>query len=122
MASLTLEVRLGGIYALERIARDSPRDRWTIMEVLTAYVRQNARWLPLDTGAAQDPRTDIQAILTVLGRRRVPPDWRDPEFLYLQGTDLRGLGLRGAQLDRAHLGHAHLEKADLRDAISSPRS
>ncbi len=40
-----LEVRLGGIYALERIARDSPRDHWTIMEVLTAYVRENARWI-----------------------------------------------------------------------------
>src|SRR5205085_43814 len=37
-----LAVRLGGIYALERIARDSPRDHWQIMEVLTAYVRQNA--------------------------------------------------------------------------------
>jgi hypothetical protein len=31
-----LEVRLGGIYALERIARDSPRDHWSIIEVLTA--------------------------------------------------------------------------------------
>src|SRR4051794_11504205 len=41
-----LEVRLGGIYALERIARDSPRDHWTIMEVLTASVRQNAPWAP----------------------------------------------------------------------------
>jgi hypothetical protein len=40
-----LEVRLGGIYALERIAYDSPRDHWTIMEILTAYVRQNARWI-----------------------------------------------------------------------------
>src|SRR5829696_5072486 len=39
-----LEVRLGGIYALERIARDSPRDHWTIMEVLTAYIRRNAPW------------------------------------------------------------------------------
>lgn len=37
-----LEVRLGGIYALERIAKDSPKDYATIMEVLTAYVRQNA--------------------------------------------------------------------------------
>lgn len=34
-----MEIRLGGIYALERIARDSERDFWTIMEVLTAYVR-----------------------------------------------------------------------------------
>src|SRR5207248_11751254 len=41
-----LEVRLGGIYALERIARDSSRDHWTIMEVLTAYVRQNAGSVP----------------------------------------------------------------------------
>ena len=37
-----VEVRLGAIYALERIAFDSPRDHWPIMEVLTAYVRQNA--------------------------------------------------------------------------------
>ena len=37
-----LQVRLGGIYALERIARDSPGDHWPIMEVLTAFVRENA--------------------------------------------------------------------------------
>jgi hypothetical protein len=30
-----LAVRLGGIYALERIARDSERDHWPMMEVLT---------------------------------------------------------------------------------------
>src|SRR5215210_8302934 len=48
-----LEIRLGGIYALERIAKDSPatrvspgRDYSTVMEVLTAYVRENAP-LPL---------------------------------------------------------------------------
>jgi hypothetical protein len=78
-------VRLGGIYALERIARDSPKDHWTIMEVLTAYVRQHAPSPPpakassgLDDGKSETsetsplkPRTDIQAILTVLGRRTV---------------------------------------------------
>jgi hypothetical protein len=37
---INLEVRLGGIYALERIARDSPRDHWTIIEVLSTYVRR----------------------------------------------------------------------------------
>lgn len=42
-----IEIRLGAIYALERIARDSPRDHWTIMEVLTAYVRQNAPAAPI---------------------------------------------------------------------------
>jgi hypothetical protein len=74
-----LEVRLGGIYALERIARDSPKDHWTIMEVLTAYVRRNAPWPPVPPATAgraagagepqppPKPRTDIQAILTVPG-------------------------------------------------------
>ncbi|HEY6248387.1 MAG TPA: hypothetical protein VI685_00410, partial [Candidatus Angelobacter sp.] len=36
-------VRVGGIYALERIAKDSERDHWTVMEVLTAYIRDNAQ-------------------------------------------------------------------------------
>jgi hypothetical protein len=31
-----LSVKLGGIYALERIAKDSPKDHWQVMEVLTA--------------------------------------------------------------------------------------
>src|SRR5215217_4967771 len=43
LGSEKLEIRLGGIYALERIARDSPeRDYSTVIEVLTAYVRQNS--------------------------------------------------------------------------------
>ncbi|GMG82254.1 hypothetical protein LNKW23_14670 [Paralimibaculum aggregatum] len=37
-----LEVRLGAIYALERIAEDSARDHIQIMEILCAYIRQNA--------------------------------------------------------------------------------
>ena len=37
-----LEVRLGAIYALERIAQDSLRDHITVMEILCAYVRNNA--------------------------------------------------------------------------------
>jgi len=37
-----LEVRIGAIYALERIAQDSPRDHIQIMEILCAYIRENA--------------------------------------------------------------------------------
>ncbi|MEL7000341.1 MAG: hypothetical protein AAFP68_18960, partial [Pseudomonadota bacterium] len=37
-----LEVRLGAIYALERIAQDSERDHITVMETLCAYIRENA--------------------------------------------------------------------------------
>jgi hypothetical protein len=46
LGSEHLDVRVGGIYALERIARDSPEDRATIEEVLTAYLRDHAPWPP----------------------------------------------------------------------------
>ncbi|MCA1681508.1 MAG: hypothetical protein LC777_22470, partial [Actinobacteria bacterium] len=42
-----IDVRLGGIYALEQIARDSPKqDHRTTMEVLTAFLQVHAPWSP----------------------------------------------------------------------------
>jgi hypothetical protein len=38
-----LYIRLGGIYALERIAKDSAKDHWQVIEILTAFVREKAR-------------------------------------------------------------------------------
>ena len=50
-----LEVRIGAIYALERISQDSLRDHVQIMEILTAYIRQNA---PADQAEDfRDPET-----------------------------------------------------------------
>jgi hypothetical protein len=43
LGSEKLDVRIGGIYALERIARDSARDHPTVMEVLTAFIREHSR-------------------------------------------------------------------------------
>ncbi len=37
-----VEVRVGAVYALERIAQDSGRDHIQIMEILTAYIRENS--------------------------------------------------------------------------------
>jgi hypothetical protein len=131
-----LAVRLGGIYALERIARDSEKDHWPIMEVLTAYVRENAPWRPKppkDTPPQQDnpcpkgdpaaaqgqppPKlaTDIQAILTVLGRRDRTHEMED-QHLDLRETDLRAANLKYAHLEGAYLMHAHLEGAILHQA------
>jgi hypothetical protein len=42
LGSDKLEVRLGGIYSLERIAYDSDRDHWTIMEVLTSFIQEKS--------------------------------------------------------------------------------
>src|SRR5215217_4381641 len=56
-----LEIRLGGIYALERIAVDSfametspGRDYSTVMEVLTAYIRENTRQAPEPSNGSSD--------------------------------------------------------------------
>ena len=48
------DVRIGAIYALERITKDSPADQPTIMEVLTAYVREHAP-IPSVTSARKPP-------------------------------------------------------------------
>jgi hypothetical protein len=42
LGSDKLDVRIGGIYALERVARDSARDHPTVMEVLTAFIREHS--------------------------------------------------------------------------------
>ncbi len=107
LGSDKMEVRLGGIYALERIAFDSDKDYWPIMETLTAYVRERAPWQepPLSECAGSSgkesaatatlglatlkPATDIQAILTVLGRRKYRYGQKEEKGrLYLRNTDL----------------------------------
>jgi uncharacterized protein YjbI with pentapeptide repeats len=131
LGSEKLEVRLGGIYALERIARDSERDHWPIMEVLTAYVRKRSPAAEVaEDGTKPDPtpvKTDIQAILTVIGRRKVdfdPPQQRldlsrtNLTLASLPGAHLAGANLLfaqlfGADLSAADLSGANLSKADL---------
>ena len=116
-----IEIRLGAIYALERIAHDSPRDHWTIMEVLTAYVRQNAPVAPIgnppEKPLPEKPRTDIQAILSVLGRRLVGPKRERPDqHLDLSSTHLQGASLYKANLQGADLRKTNLQRANLTNA------
>ena len=67
-----IEVRLGGIFALEQIAKDDPaKYHWQVMEVLTAYVRENT---PTDGEPREKPREDVQTALTVVGRRKIEHD------------------------------------------------
>ena len=134
LGSPVLEVRLGGIYALERLARDSADVQPEIVEVLAAYVREHAGWgfdsareeisgLPAgvadrsDAIEAPDVPTDVRAAMTVLGRRDPSRD-RAEYQLELGAIDLRRLVLLGdqAQLAGARLAGAHLEGADLEGA------
>jgi hypothetical protein len=125
----SLDVRLGGIYALARIAHDSDTHRLAIFEILTAYVRGHAPWppppglegeplYPADMPLEEIPilkvrLPDVQAALIVLGERPVRDD--DPP-VDLHDTDLRRADLHGTHLEMAHLRKVHLEKAYLRGA------
>lgn len=122
-----LEVRLGGLYALERIALDSrgSEDNYlrVVVDVLAAYVRENipkaapsaakppsAEGEKQARGARPRPRVDIQTALAILGR--LP----QKEAVNLANADLRGADLRRAVLYKADLSGAILESADLSGA------
>jgi uncharacterized protein YjbI with pentapeptide repeats len=129
-----LDVRLGGIYALERIARDSDDDHRTIMEVLTAFVREHsARAAPGPTtgiailaaapvapspddaqGEPEKLSTDVEAVLTVLKRRR--PRDRGDDRLDLSGAHLEGAFFVGASLEKTSFADAHLDRASFSGA------
>jgi hypothetical protein len=95
----TLDVRIGGVYALERVARYSARDDPTVIEVLTAFIRVHSHeQLPAPGGggtpSAQITRPDVQAAITVIGRR--DPD-RDIQPCDLTDVNLPGVNLTGAR-------------------------
>jgi uncharacterized protein YjbI with pentapeptide repeats len=127
-----IDVRRGGIYALGRLANDSPPgDRATITDILTAFVREHAPWPPRLPGqyVAHAPiqqvpelrvrAADVQAAMTVLTERQPAAD--EPRRLELRAVDLRKVSLayanlQGAHLDGANLQQALLEHADLQGA------
>jgi hypothetical protein len=110
-----LEIRLGGIYALERLARRSEKDYWPIMEILATYVRERAS--VRKTQRLKEPPgrlvPDIQAALDVMGRRRHSYTDGESQRLDLRGTDLRRANLAGGKFAGTILSEVHLEGATL---------
>jgi uncharacterized protein YjbI with pentapeptide repeats len=130
-----IQVRLGGIYALERISRESESDYWPIMEILTGFVREHARWKGEDTTSSQTvahmdqleapqqsnlrPPADIAAVLTVIMRRDAENRKREQSEVRefnLTSADLRGAALQYAHLEGVRLHETHLEGANLHGA------
>ena len=106
-----IETRFSAIYALERIAKDSPSYHWTIMEILAAFIRENApvnREYEDELHDSSKLPTDIQTALTVIGRR---DSSKDPvnQKLDLRNTDLSNADLTEANLSRAILVGANLQ-------------
>lgn len=121
IGSDTLEGRVGAIYALERISRDSPRDQQTVADVLATYLRERS------PKKAKDPRSpaDIQAALAVIARSKpagtpppTGPPWSAQHWVNLSGIRASGLTLVNADLSGADLtgtdfgNREYIKKAD----------
>ncbi|WUD70225.1 pentapeptide repeat-containing protein [Streptomyces sp. NBC_00510] len=133
LGSASPEVRIGAVYALERIARDSVADRGPIAEVLCSFVKRTGPAAPLGerptprdaarkgelarTYGGEEPLSlrspDRQAAMTVLGRRARTPYFQE---LRLDRTDLRRARLVFADLVDADLHYSDLTDAGLNGA------
>jgi len=126
------QIRLGGIYSLKRIARDSKKDYWTIIEILSAFIREKAQvkefhgegQRPIQT-ASLDVLAALKAISTLLdlgspedriNLEEVALCCAELEGVNLSLADLRWADLRSANLSEARLSHACFLDADLTDA------
>jgi hypothetical protein len=129
-----LEVRLGGIYALEQAARESPRRRRAVAELMMAYLKRShplrpndhrlrivrarnqiARIAPIAPACESTvarPWPDTQAALGVLVG--LPSDARGR--FDLAGADLVGVRLPGADFSGIDLRDASIADADLEGA------
>lgn len=120
-----MEVRIGGIYALEQIAKDSQKYEnldsyhWTVMEILTAFIRERSRIYPQTEQHQEDQIqsviTDVQAALTVIGRRNSSTE-KDEQILNLSQTNLSKANLSKFNFQRAILKGSNLQKANLTEA------
>lgn len=100
----SLEIKLGGIYALERIARDSPeRDYGTVMKVLAAYVREKARWTAETRSVSSLPSTEAS------DQNGGTDQYKEPS-LHLPPTDIQSILDVFTQLEGNRL--AHLERVE----------
>lgn len=100
----SMAVRVGGVYALERIGNDSAKDRTTIVYVLGAFIRERSKVI---RDRQDDPNEDVKAGLRAASRllklSSAKLDLRDAD---LRNADLSGfkasqLLLDGARLDGA---------------------
>ncbi|GAA3036823.1 pentapeptide repeat-containing protein [Actinokineospora globicatena] len=122
-----LQARLGGIYALQRLAADSPRDVPIVVSVLVGFITSTVERADPITGSGCADRVspDIQAGFAVLVDQHGGDEVRDMDLARacLNGSDLAQLirfdldGNKprrfGQKPARLNLSEAHLVGADL---------
>ncbi len=130
-----MEVRLGGIYALQRIMQDSHRDQPTIANVLAAYLRSHASGPPpkgnsspadvlaaFSVLATRNPRYDDSltlnlAAIWVTNSKRVPVSMSHDEKLEPCRLTSKPAQLANVDFSSAHLSNVMLNHADMDHAI-----
>ncbi len=125
------EVRLGALYALERIAQDSLRDHIRIMKIICGYVRINRLlWDAKVRKIEKEPvQEDIRAAINIIANRynwttdknhlKTEKNQRyklDLRYCNLHNVDLYDAELSGASLIGAILTRAILVRAKFNDA------
>ncbi len=114
-----IEVRIGALYELERIAKHNIHNHVQIIEMLCAYIRTNSPLVNTENEPTE-PREDIRLALAIIGRRET---WSDSEERIKDEadngyrTDLRNRSLIGAQLTKASLNGAILNGANISKAV-----
>jgi uncharacterized protein YjbI with pentapeptide repeats len=118
LGSTVAATRLGGVYALEGVMNASEQYRWTIIEALSAVVRDES---PISDHEDKPSSVVVRTIVTVLGRRTESPlELEHP--IDLSHSNLRGASLSGANLSSADLTAVNLAGANLYSAkLSSAR-
>ena len=99
-------IRLGGIYALEGAMDPSARYYQQILESLCAFVREATR-MPAPESA---PATDVQAALTVIGRRQKGPGQVDLTGARIWRSEFEGSDLSDSILVAANLSSSYLSR------------
>jgi uncharacterized protein YjbI with pentapeptide repeats len=130
-----IDSRVGAIYSLDRISRDSGREQRVVMEIIAAYIQTNS-----PKGALSSPQVDadVQAALNVLiGREKrfdPPGGWLDLSYVNLKQADFTvGADVTGARLGSVskvgrvrfvdcNLDGAFLTGVDLRDGVFTAAS
>ena len=122
LGNAVLSVRIGGIYALERLAKESPYEYHVqIMKLLCAFARHPTRDEDYEKKLAERkadprmlslPREDVQAAIDAIGSR-------DKKRVEIEMSQDFELNLMGADLSFARIGHVNLSGAMLHYAILS---
>lgn len=130
LGSDNLDVRIGGLHALWRIAEQSARDREAIISIQAAYLRTHLPWPPSgpqapaadllinDVAPLETRAADAQVALTALG---VLCQHREQSWVNVSVTDLRradcdGLWFPEVNFDRTCMEAASLYRANLTQA------